>query len=246
MKRIGVIPDTHVPYHDELAWKVCLKALAGWQPDEIVFLGDFADFYSVSSHSKDPNRKSNLEWEIEQVNIELDKVEKLGKKVTFVEGNHENRLERYIQSDAKALRGLVSVPSEFRLRERGWQHFTYKQYYKHPKAKIVFTHDLGSAAEKAHIEAARQFKTNTIIGHTHKAHIGYLGEVEGEGYFGMQAGWLGDNAKADYLHQGKVETSWRKGFATVTYDSDGYVFGQFHPIVAGRTVVDGRLYKCKQ
>ena len=75
-----------------------MKAAQDLNPDEICILGDFADFYSVSSHSKDPRIFNLLVDEVSAVCNRLDEIDKLfpkAKKV-FLEGNHENRLNNIL------------------------------------------------------------------------------------------------------------------------------------------------------
>lgn len=56
LSRILIIPDTHVPYHDERAWQLLLQVARAFGFDYVIILGDFIDCYSVSSHSKSPSR----------------------------------------------------------------------------------------------------------------------------------------------------------------------------------------------
>ena len=55
-----IVPDVHVPYHDKRAWELMLAVGKDLKPQVLVSLGDMMDFYSVSSHSKNPNRVSQL------------------------------------------------------------------------------------------------------------------------------------------------------------------------------------------
>ena len=74
VKKVFFVPDTHVPYHDQSAFKIALKAIDRFQPDILVILGDFADFYSVSAHDKSPNRVAFLQDEIKEVRQCLAKI----------------------------------------------------------------------------------------------------------------------------------------------------------------------------
>lgn len=89
LEPILICPDTHVPFHDERAWNLFLKVGKTLKPKHLVVIGDLADFYSVSSHSKSPDRTSNLEWEVGEVNAALDQLDGLGAtKKYFIAGNH--------------------------------------------------------------------------------------------------------------------------------------------------------------
>ena len=62
--RLAFIPDCHHPYADRKAWALMLQALEEFKADKVIIMGDFMDMYSVSSHSKNPNRALKLEEEI--------------------------------------------------------------------------------------------------------------------------------------------------------------------------------------
>ncbi len=95
LRRVLFIPDCHIPFHDEKAWNLMLKAAREFKPDTLVVLGDFADFYSVSAHDKNPTRVSNLEYEVGIVREKRAQLDKLGAtRKIFVEGClHPTRLQ---------------------------------------------------------------------------------------------------------------------------------------------------------
>ena len=104
-RKVFVIPDVHVPYHDKKAWGLTLEVIKDLKPDVVVSIGDFADFYAVSSFDKDPSRRLNLKWEVDCINKELDRLCQVAKnsQVVFLEGNHEDRLRRYLWKKAQEL-----------------------------------------------------------------------------------------------------------------------------------------------
>src|SRR5438045_4506784 len=109
-ERILFVPDTHAPYYDDRAWRLMMKAARVFKPNIIVHMGDLCDFYKVSSHSKDPDR-FNFEYEITVCNKLLDDLDSLrANKKIFIEGNHEDRLRRYLHDNAPDLKSFVSVP----------------------------------------------------------------------------------------------------------------------------------------
>lgn len=89
LERHLYVPDVHRPYHDKRAWKLFMQVAKEFKPDTIVSIGDFGDFYSVSSHSKALNRDRKLKWEVASVNEGLDELDTLGaSRKIFIEGNH--------------------------------------------------------------------------------------------------------------------------------------------------------------
>lgn len=241
MKKILIIPDTHVPYHDKRALDLMLKVGKDFKPDTVAILGDFADFYSVSSHSKDPNRKRNLEFEIEAVNKELDKIGKLGADVNiFIAGNHEDRLERFLMDKAPELFNMVQVKQLFRLRERGWRYVPYKDNAR--IGKLYLTHDTGTAGATANVRALNDFQYNVAIGHTHRMGYNIIGNARGEPHVGAMLGWLGDVKQVDYMHRIKAARDWCLGFGVGYMEPSGVVHLQPVPIVNYKCVVGGKLF----
>lgn len=128
MKLALVIPDTHRPYHDKKAYNLMMAVAADLKPQEIVILGDYADFYCVSSHSKDPRVLSILTDEVQDVLDGLDELDKAfpGANKVFIEGNHEYRLERYLTDKAPALFGVTDTEHLLKLNQRpNWKFRPY-------------------------------------------------------------------------------------------------------------------------
>ena len=244
LRRILFVPDTHVPYHSKRAFALMLKAAAVFQPDTVVILGDFADCYSISSHSKNPGRVRLLDSEVADVNECLTQIDALGAKEKFyISGNHEDRLERYLSDRAPELFNLVKVRDLFKLDERGWKYTPYKEHVE--LGKLYLTHDCGNAGAQAHVKALNTFGGNAVIGHTHRLAIHYQRNAHGESHVGAHFGWLGDVDAVDYLHRIQA-CAWSLGFGIGHMDENGVVYLQPIPIinVGGNLscVVDGVLH----
>lgn len=242
LERVFFFPDTHCPYHDERAWSVAMQAARGFKPDVIVHLGDLADFYAVSSHSKDPRRKLRFSDEREMVRGLRAEMDSLGAtRKVFIEGNHEDRLKRYIQDKAPELSELIETDDQLQLSENGWDFTPYKEYAKVGKLHII--HDTGHSGKYTTARALETFQASVVIGHHHA--LGYLvtGDARGKHQVGAQFGWLGDVSKVDYLHRVKALRNWAHGFGTGLHDvRTGIVYLTPHPIVNYTACVGGRVY----
>lgn len=244
-KRVLVIPDMHFPYHDMTVWKLILKACATLgKGDEVVIIGDFADFYRVSSHSKAPGRLS-FEEELDSVNGGLDDLEAVQKRrgfrVTYVEGNHEYRLERYLTEKAPDLFGLVKCRKLFRISERGWKYVGYRKGYK--VGKMYFTHDMGRSGKNAAMQSLQDYGGNLCIGHTHRGAVVYAGTVRGDTHVCLNVGWGGDLSQIDYMHEKKALREWQHGFGIVDFDARGNCLAQFIPVINKSVCFDGKVIK---
>jgi predicted phosphodiesterase len=240
LARILFIPDVHRPYHDKAAWALMLRAAREFKPDKIVILGDFADFYSVSSFDKHPKRVSDLKTEAEDANVGLDELDALGAGYkVFIKGNHEDRLERYLCKSAPALFGCVSVNDLFHLAERGWNAVEYKRSTR--LGKLRLTHDTGTAGINAHRQSVDAFQAPVIIGHTHRMEMSFRGNSDGSPTVGAMFGWLGDFDAIDYMQAVKARRDWVHGFGIGFQEPSGVVHLQPVPIINGRCVVAGKL-----
>jgi predicted phosphodiesterase len=241
LEKILFIPDCHIPYEDKNAFALMLKAGKAFKPQHTIILGDFGDFFGVSSHSKDPNRALKLKEEMEAVKEGLDKVLEIGAaNNVFVEGNHEDRLSRYLCDKAPELFNFLSIPKILELKEKGFKYVPYKQAYKIGKLNV--THDAGNAGRFAHYKALDTFQHNIIIGHTHRIGYAIEGDAQGNRHVGAQLGWLGDVKEINYLHQVKAAKEWSLGFGIGYLDpKTGIVYVTPVPIVKGTCLIEGEL-----
>lgn len=242
LKKILFVPDTHVPYHDKKAFALMLKAMRVFKPDIVALLGDFADFYTVSSHSKDPKRAFKLEEELFEVQSALKQLKSLGaKKYVFVAGNHEDRLQRYMQDRAPELNHLINIPNVLGL-GKDWEYVPYRSDYR--LGSLYLTHDTGSAGRNSIFKCLDSYQHSNVTGHTHR--IAYIveGNAAGEQKIAVQFGWLGDTEAADYMHRMKARKDWSLGFGIGYLDTvTGYVYMVPVPIVNYTCLVEGVLYK---
>ena len=242
LKKILWIPDTHVPYEDAQAFELMLTAMRWWKPDVINILGDFGDFYAVSSHSKDPRRSNQLKNEVYAINERLDQIDALGAaEKHFVEGNHEDRLRRYLQDKAPEMFGLVGVEKLFNLTSRGYTFTPYKE--SRLQGKIHVTHDCGNAGAYAHYKALEAFEDNAVMGHTHRMAVAYVGNAQGKTHVGAMFGWLGDMDKIDYMHKIKALRAWQLGFGIGYQTENEVVHVQAIPIIDYSLVLEGRIFR---
>jgi predicted phosphodiesterase len=229
-----VWPDTHAPYHSEVAVSVALNVLKTIKPDALVILGDFFDCYSVSRFPKDPSRKSKLRDELDGGIPILDEIEAVGiKDVHFLKGNHEVRIEALIAAQAPALDGMISIRDELRIDERGWHWTDYKKSLK--LGHMLYSHDFGRHGVHAGYQGLMDIGGNICFGHTHKLGTQYRGY-----HTALNCGWLGDVEMVDYRHADIAKREYQLGFGLVDEDEDGCVWPQAVAIVNDSAMVRGR------
>lgn len=242
LERILFVPDCHIPYHDEQAFALMLKAAEAFRPQILVVLGDFADFYSVSAHDKTAGRASQLASELQVVNEKLTLLDGLGAaRKIFVRGNHEDRLDRYLMRQASALVGLVDVSTALKLKERGYEDVPYKGHIR--LGSLLVTHDTERAGRYSVFQSKQDVAGSVVIGHTHR--IGYVveGDIDGKPRLAASFGWLGDFTKVDYMHRIRAQRDWSHGFGLGYLAPDGTVHVTSVPIIDGSCLVEGKLIR---
>jgi predicted phosphodiesterase len=234
-----VIPDTHRPRHDKRAVELVHSVGRDLKPDIVTILGDYVDAESVSSFPKDPDRHQILKEEIDDANRGLDEFDEYYPKARkiMIEGNHEERLSRFVRDKAPALYSLAYMPDLLRLHTRGgWE---WVKYGKHVKiGKLLFTH---GTIVRVNTSAAmlQKYEHSVCFGHIHRIEESLKVNALGEAHVAFTPGWLGDVAQVDYV---KDFANWQLGFALVYHLDNGEFFHTTHKIVNYKTVVNGKLY----
>lgn len=242
LKRVLIVPDCHVPYHDKRAFNLMLKVATELPPDIIISIGDFADFFSISRHSKDPRRRFRFKEELEEVSRELSRVDDLGaKEKYYIAGNHEDRMDRYINEVAPEFSRMFDIPEVLRLEQRGWKYVPYKDDVK--VGKLNATHDVGTFGMNATRTALAAYHGNVVTGHTHRLMYHIEGNMKGEPHVSASFGWLGDRKEIDYMHRVKAARDWALGFGWGHMRADGTIYLAPIPIVHYTCVVEGRYFE---
>jgi predicted phosphodiesterase len=212
-----------------------------FKPDEIVVLGDFFDAYSVSFHSKNPERDfTTIEHELEISRPELARIQAINPKarLVFLCGNHEDRISRYLKHNAPKLARSMNLESMLDL-PRGTVFFPYGQRNRYFMGKLMATH---GTLFNQHVAQAmlRKYGCSVIFGHTHRLQEFNAKTVHGERIKGITIGWLGDSHHAGEYIQDLAD--WCHAFALSYHYPNGEFVIQTIEILKGKAVFDGKIY----
>jgi hypothetical protein len=182
-----------------------------------VILGDFADFYWVSNHPKDPRVCASLLDEVDEVNKILDWMDQhfpRAQKV-YLEGNHEFRLERYLVSTAPALFGVTDLRFLLKLNQRpNWKFVPYgpNQAHRVLGSNLVARHTpLASNAKQAAMKAG----CSLVYGHIHRSESAHAVGLLGQTHQAFSPGWLGDQRYVEVFGYVRDHHQWQLGFGLV-------------------------------
>jgi hypothetical protein len=131
MTKIAIlVPDLHCPYHDVKATNAMFSVIEDLQKsigrpvDELCILGDLADAFGFGLHPKLPDMasvKETIKDEIYQCHKLLDRFDSLGaKKKVYIEGNHEQRAQRYMMKNCPELFEEGYLRDKLKIDERGY------------------------------------------------------------------------------------------------------------------------------
>lgn len=244
MKQALIIPDCHIPYHDKKCYQAMLLAAQDLVLSEIVVLGDYADFYAVNSHGKHPEAQHLLIDEVDAVNQELDLLDSVFPDVPkiFIEGNHENRLERYLINNAPAIFGVTDINFLFQFNTRkNWTYIPYSktQVYNIMGTRLCARHEpFSMSSAKASLNKCH---TSLVYGHIHRREEYWTRNLLGEQLVNFSPGWLGDERNTKIF--GYAFPNWKKGFALVhTDDGSGFNYSIIDFDNNKRCMVNGKVY----
>ena len=192
--------------------------------DEVIYIGDFMDFDCISHHNKNKLREvaGKTIWKDYDVgNQILDRHQKLapGAKFTLIEGNHEFRIEAYIDANPQ-MEGMIEVEKGLRLKERGinWIPFWSKgTVYKIGKARFVHGLYITQYHARKHVEA---YGENVFYGHTHDVQC-YSKELHGADKT-MVGQSLGCLCRYDQKYMKGKPSKWQQAFAVFHFFPDGF------------------------
>ncbi len=221
-----VIPDTQVKPNsptDHLRWAGLYAAEK--KPDVIVHIGDHFDMPSLSSwdvgkKSFEGRRyKDDIEAGIhamevflqpirdEQQRLKVNKHKQWRPRMVFTLGNHENRIERAIESDPK-LDGLIGY-KDLQLEEMGWEVYDFLDVVVIDQ--IAYAHYFTSGILGRPVSSARNMLSkkmmSCIMGHVQDRDIAYGRRADGTNILGLFSGIYYQHDE-DYLTP-QTNSSWR-------------------------------------
>jgi len=230
---ILIVNDIHVPYHDTLAVKTAFRYAKDRGINTIILNGDFADFYQISRFEKS-SRKVNFRSELEQVRFALESIRKTfpNTRIFFKSGNHEERLIKFLLSNAKQLEDLeeLELPNLLWFKQYGIEPIPDKANIRIGKLNLLHGHEIYAGAGMVNVARTIRMKAsdNIAVGHFHRTQEDYDRDIRGKITGGWAIGCL-CGIKPDYMRFNK----WNHGFALVEVEKSGMFVMHNKKIVNG-------------
>ena len=174
-----VVNDTQIPFQDPKTLQAVHKFWDDFGPDLEVYNGDIIDFYSISSFDKNPTRAFKLQDELDDTYEWLFSRAEANPNARriFIEGNHEDRLRRFLWKEATDLSSLRVLNFEelMRFKELGMEDLTYMSVLDFLGFRIQHGWKASGGSTPWPINVGRFMAqkegSSGLCGHTHRASI---------------------------------------------------------------------------
>lgn len=244
MKKIVVISDLQVPYHDERAVRNVASFIRRFKPDQVITIGDEIDLPQISRWSE-----STPGWYEQTLGSDRDATVEIlwDLQVTdMIRSNHTDRLYNVIMKKIPAFLALPELKFEkfMKLDELGIKF--HRKPLEFAPDWIAIHGDEGSVKPTpglTALDAARKHGKSVVCGHTHRAGQSAFteasGGVLGRILRGVEVGNLMQFSKAGYM---KGTGNWQQAFAVFYVDKKTVTNTIVHIEKDGSFVFEGKRY----
>lgn len=180
--KTAILSDVHLGVHDKSAILIALKYIKRERPHNIILNGDIVDSAALSNHPRTSSAPTYLyEIELAKNFIRSLQTEFPNVKIIYKEGNHEDRLSRFIQHRASELDGIVDLPRLLKLKELGIEFAESTRFIQQGKIFIAHGHEMkvSGGVNPARALLLRAFD-NCIMGHVHRTSFAHGKNLNGK------------------------------------------------------------------
>lgn len=244
MKKIVIVSDMQIPYHDPVAIRNVVAFIKRFKPDQVITIGDEIDLPQVSRWTEgtpgwyeqtlatDRDATVEILWDLQVTDM--------------IRSNHTDRLYNVIMKKIPAFLALPELKFEkfMKLDELGIKF--HRKPLEFAPDWIAIHGDEGSVKPTpglTALDAARKHGKSVVCGHTHRAGQSAFteasGGVLGRVLRGVEVGNLMDFKKAGYT---KGVANWQQAFAVFYVDKKAVTNTIVHIEKDGSFVFEGKRY----
>jgi predicted phosphodiesterase len=232
-----ILADTHLPHHDENTINLALRTAKRMGAIGILLNGDILDSAQISRHERH-NSAIKYRDEISMGISFLRHVRETFPKarILYKEGNHEQRLEKYIDNKADALEGLegMNLSSFLKMKDARVEWFPSGTIIKLGKLPTIHGHEFGGSGGGG-VSPARWLYSQAgdccVMGHCHRT-----SEHHERTLLGYIAATWTVGCACDLSPHWRLINKWNLGFAIVEVDRSKDFLMSNKRIVSGKVV----------
>lgn len=231
-----LLSDLQIPFQQNQAIIAAIKEGQKQKPKGIILNGDILDCHELSDYDRDPDMpryKEERKLGIQFLDYVRDKFPRA--TIIYKDGNHEERLQRYMIKRAPALYGLqlVNTKTILELEKFGIQHVGDKRVIKLGKLNVLHGHEYTERQLAAPVNPARglylRTKANAISGHWHQS------SEHNEASIDTPKACWSTGCLCQLTPAYRPLNKWNLGFALVKVDNDGTF------LVRNLRILDGKV-----
>ena len=258
-KKCVVVPDAQIGYyrgrdgkleptHDERAIRIVLELIRLVEPNTVVCVGDNLDFPEMGKYLTTPAYQQTTQAAIDRAALLCAELRDAAPyaKIAWLAGNHEERMPKYLLTNAAAAYGLrkgntpeswpvLTVPYLCRMDEYKVEYrpgYPASDYWINEKLRIIHGDRVKSSGSTAHVYLNNE-KTSVIYGHIHRIETAFKTREDFDGPRTIMAASPGCLARIDGAvpsTKGGVDLdgrpivryeNWQQGVGIVTYEDNG-------------------------
>ena len=219
--KVGILSDIHVPYHDETALRAAVDHLQAERIDALLLNGDWADFYSISRHEKNPKyRNFRNELHAGRDLLKWMRQEFPDMRIVAKLGNHEERWEKWLWEHAPEISDdpIMGIDNWYGFHNLGIELVQDKRIILCGALPVLHGHEKGNGISSPVNQARGAFMRlhHTVLeGHGHRTSTHSEPDMMGSETVCFSTGCLCDMRPA-YARLNK----WNHGAAVVTVHAD--------------------------
>jgi predicted phosphodiesterase len=226
-KKVGILSDVHLPYHNLTALTTAITYLKKEKVDALLLNGDTLDCHQLSRFIRDP-KKRDFKYELDTLKAFMNVIDKeLKCKVFFKIGNHEARYQHFLMQKAGELSGIEEFEFEniIKARANGIEMIASNRYMKLNDLNGLHGHEyIGGISAPVNVARGLYMrgKVSAFQGHNHSTSEHSETDMNGKITTTWSIGCLSELHPA-YMPLNK----WNWGCAMVELDDNGKDY-QFH------------------
>jgi len=215
-KKILLLADIHVPYHDSNALVAALEFAKDKDIDCVLLNGDFMDFPEISRYERDL-AKADLQYAFDAGVRVLEVIRECfpKAKIFYKVGNHDDRLDKFVMLKAPQLKGLrgLTIDNNLNFNDFGITKIGSLQKIMVDDFIILHGHELRQSI-MAPVNPARglymKAQASSLMSHCHRTSSHTERPINGKSVRTYSTGCL-CNLRAEYDPHNK----WNHGFAII-------------------------------
>ena len=287
-KTAVVLPDPQIgyrkfddadldPFHDEKAMDVAIQIINAEEHEngvsQVVNLGDFLDLPAQGKYEQEASFAFTTQHAIDRGSLFLaeQRAAAPNAKVVVLEGNHDRRMQKFVQANALSAFGLkranapeswpvMSLPYLLRLDEIDVEYidaYPAGMWWINDKLRAIHGDKVNSGGSTAMKYTNEMPHISTIFGHIHRQEIQSKTTFDREGKIKVMAISPGclcrvdghvPSVKGSVDSHGKPVTyweNWQQGVAVVQYKDEGSFHVDLVHIDEGKTLYKGQEFIAK-